>query len=272
MDYFSGVNFLNWGDIPDYGNALDIVFGDYYGIQYNHAGNFFCNLNDGAAINGAGPHAFITYPGGHFRYGAEPGSERHHVFVCFRGPRVNRYLTEGLLTVRTRNPVVKISHGDIFYLQMTELQDCLAARPARYERAVLLLESLLLHIDEDGRAVDPVDDRLKYFFRELADNIGRTPQADWDFHVEAARQNLSYPHFRRLFVRFLGSPPGQYLLRCRLDAAASELRSGDRPLAEIAEAYLFCDVHHFSKLFRKYYCLPPARFRAEFMTRDKADN
>lgn len=264
MGYFDGINFVNMGDFPNHHNHHESIFGNYYGIQYNHAETLYCAVGDSVPQYRHGAYAFITFPGGHFRYGHGEEGTRHHMFVCFNGPRVDGYVASGLLTPKSKNPLIKINHFDLFYRQMRELQDCLRHNPSHYDRAVNLLESLLLLLHEEEEETLSADSSLKNAFAELAGLIGDSPELDWNFRHESETLHLSYPHFRRLFGRFLGCPPGQYLLRCRLNAAAAMLCHSELTVAEIAERNLFCDVHHFSKLFRKNYLLPPAQFRTEF--------
>lgn len=264
MGYFDGVNFIGWGGSPVYNSRYEATFGNYYGIQYNHSGKLYCAAGDAVPQYVCGAYAFVTFPGMRFRYGPEEGESRYHLYVCFNGPRVDRYLESGLLTPQPRNPLIKITRFDQFFLLLNELHKCLECKPQRYERAVNLLEGLLLQLREEGQTVKTGDSRLRNAFSELAGQISTQPGLDWDFRREAEILHLSYPHFRRLFSRFLGCAPGQYLLRRRLDAAAEMLCRSELTIAEIAERNFFCDVHHFSKLFHKYFLLPPARFRQEF--------
>lgn len=263
MNYFDGINFIYWGNCRGYTCHVDCRFKDYYGIQYNHEGIFYQAQGEAVPRYAEGSHAFITFPGMRFRYGPAEDQARHHLFVCFNGPRAEQYLQSRLLVPRTRNPLIKINRFDRFYLHFRELTAALANRSRYYPQAVNLLETLLLQLDEEARNATMSGERLKSDFEQLAADIGTSPSIDWDFRKEASRLNLSYPHFRRLFDHFLGCAPGQYLLRRRLSAAAEMLRRNELTIAEIAERQLFCDIHHFSKMFHKYYLMPPARFRQE---------
>lgn len=80
---------------------------------------------------------------------------------------------------------------------------------------------------------------------------------------ELARE-LSLPPVQvaRGFRARHGVSVGEYGRRLRLEWAAGELASGDRPLAEIALEAGFADQSHFTRLFRRHVGTTPARFRA----------
>jgi AraC family transcriptional regulator len=66
----------------------------------------------------------------------------------------------------------------------------------------------------------------------------------------------------RAFRARHGVSVGEYGRRLRVEWAAAELASGDRPLAEIAAEAGFADQSHFTRLFRRHFGTTPARFRA----------
>jgi AraC family transcriptional regulator len=66
----------------------------------------------------------------------------------------------------------------------------------------------------------------------------------------------------RAFRARHGVSVGEYGRQLRIEWAAAELSSGDRPLAEIAAEAGFADQSHFTRLFRRYLGTTPGRFRA----------
>ena len=266
MEYFDGVEFLNCGEVSEYRGHIRKVFEDYYAIQYNHAGGMYCGMGDEMERHVSGPHAFISCPGVLFRYGPEPDSWRHHMFVCFKGARVFEYLRKGLLLSGQRDPLVRIRNYERFYADMRELRECLDSGRRNYPRAVNLLEGLLLRINQDATALPGVEHGRDEAFVRLAGEIRTKPELDWDFRKEALALGMSYIHFRRLFHRYLGSAPGQFLIYARLSAAAVLLERREVSVGEAAERFGFCDVHHFSKLFRKNFFVSPSVYRREFFS------
>lgn len=72
---------------------------------------------------------------------------------------------------------------------------------------------------------------------------------------------LSPGYFSELFREATGSPPSDYLMRIRLDAAKRLLRSGERSVTDIALSTGFCDSSHFAKAFRAHEGLSPLAWR-----------
>ena len=59
----------------------------------------------------------------------------------------------------------------------------------------------------------------------------------------------------------VGTSPGEYVRRLRLEWAARRLVDDDAPIAEIALRAGFYDQSHFSRLFRRHFGIAPAAWR-----------
>ncbi len=265
LTYFDGIQFMGWGNIQHCDHLHDRVFPDYYGIQYSHAGPFSISRADEPFRIVQGPHLIITYPGVRIRYGVLPGQEsRHHMYVCFRGKRVDDYIREGLLSVGADWSVVPVRHSAEFYQNLVGLQTALANQVSQ-SRCVHMLEGLLLQIQEQitlsrkpGRYAEDLD--------RLGQGLRKNPLRKWDFREEAEKMAVSYPHLRRIFQQHFSCAPSRYLLRSRLEYAASLLRDSNATIAQIAMMTGFSDVYHFSRQFKQFKHLAPARYRREFVT------
>jgi AraC-like DNA-binding protein len=66
---------------------------------------------------------------------------------------------------------------------------------------------------------------------------------------------------RRLRAIF-GITTSQFITKIRIDAASEMLRSGDRPIAEVANACGYFDQSAFSRVFRRTVGLTPRQYRA----------
>ena len=77
----------------------------------------------------------------------------------------------------------------------------------------------------------------------------------------AAQAGLSPFHFLRLFARVLGVTPHQYLVRCRLRAAARLLADPARRITDIAYDVGFADLSNFVRSFRRAAGVSPRDFR-----------
>lgn len=73
---------------------------------------------------------------------------------------------------------------------------------------------------------------------------------------------MSVHHFSRTFSKLMGLPLQEYIVRIRLEAAASLLLSSNRPVSTIALDVGFNDASYFSRAFKKHYQLSPSEYRA----------
>lgn len=77
----------------------------------------------------------------------------------------------------------------------------------------------------------------------------------------AEQAELSAFHFLRVFARTLGATPNQFLVACRLGAAADALSRTDESVTGIAFASGFDDLSHFQRTFKRAAGVTPGQFR-----------
>ncbi len=266
LDYYSGLTFSLGGSSPLHLEWHRHV-PTYYGIQYNHAGRLRVRVDGKVDVSMEGPCAFISHPGAFFEYGTGDGRPRHHNFVCFFGPRVQRYIEGGLLKTNSANPLVKIGRPQSFFQSLVELGMAVNSRGLvrmGEARMVATLESLLLQIAEPEDLAAPETAGVGASLGRLLQEIERDPAKSWDFVAEAGRLSCTEQHFRRVFKKAAGMPPRQYLIEQRLRLASELLLKEDVPVAEIGSLVGIDDEHYFSRLFRRRFSVPPLKYRKEF--------
>lgn len=79
----------------------------------------------------------------------------------------------------------------------------------------------------------------------------------------AAYVGLDRTYFYRLFQKYKGCSPSQYLLDYRLNKAAEMLGNPTLPIAEIGAHVGFCDTAHFYRAFSRRFQMPPKKYRME---------
>lgn len=270
MNFFDGHIFSLYDSTPDHqGESRHVPV--YYGVQYNHAGRFHFALNHGPVKEYEGAYAFITHPGAFFEYGNFPGETRYHSFLCSHGERIGRYVESGLLPIDLENPVRKIADPDRFLDTMLRIMQLLRrSAPLTPPRAVLLYEDLLLQFHESEFAEPRLPAYQEEYFRHLVSEVRHHPQKPWDFTAEAAKRSLTPHHFRRLFKVVAGLPPGQFLIHCRLELAATLLTDSSLSVATVAELCGIGSEFYFSRLFREKFQLSPLKYRREFPSRRRS--
>lgn len=70
---------------------------------------------------------------------------------------------------------------------------------------------------------------------------------------------LSQAYISKIFKEETGSSPINYLIKTRLSKAKNLLENEKLPIKVVAKQVGYDDVYHFSKLFKKYYGLPPSK-------------
>ncbi len=264
MNYFDGLQFIGSGIYEHHTHTVTKNF-TYYGIQYNHEGDFKVVFDRKQEYAVSGPYALVTYPGPHFNYGSGSRDGRTHCWVCFTGERAERFAASGLLPMNPDQPLIRITKPEQFFETMHELNHALSHGPELYNRAVNLLETMLLQLHEQNEAPALLPPHQLNKLRKLIAEIKASPQQEWDFEREAAGLFVSITHFRRLFKQFTTLPPQQFLINCRMQLAVRLLLTSDSPVSEVAENCGFDDEFYFSRMFKKHFHLPPLAYRREFI-------
>lgn len=254
--YFSDLEFVGFGKAINSTNVIKNRFFDgYYGLQFIRSGHFIMDCDD-ESWKGSGPLIFITAPGKKFTYYSPHGAD--HLFTCFKGERVARYLAGGMLPPPGKK--ITITAVDEFTDVMDNLIRCLRRHTINsHGEAVLLLEqALLLSLSQ------PVSHHQSAGLKKLVDRIAEHPEIDWDFKKEAAELEISEVHFRRLFQRETGTPPRQFVVIHRVRRAAEMLRMTNMRIKEIAYTCGFGGEFYFSRQFGKIMQFSPSEYRKMF--------
>ena len=259
MNYFSDIEFVCWGS-PKYTDSglKDRVF-DYYGLQFIRSGEICVSCEDGTSWQATGPVLFLTGPGKTFTY-YTPNGTREHLFACFRGDRVRRYIESGLMTLPVGKKIPITAEKEFFPIMEQLVRNLRKQSRTSFGEAVLLLEKALLFA-----ANQPPDRKVDAFnlkiINELADKIAEHPEKQWDIAAFAASHELSEVHFRRLFCQKIGTPPNRYILNQRIRYAAHLLQTTDMLIKEIAFECGFGGEFYFSRQFTKIMKQSPSEFR-----------
>ena len=82
--------------------------------------------------------------------------------------------------------------------------------------------------------------------------------------IIAEKAHFSPFHFHRLFSLVVEETPNNFIIRKRLESAASSLlHQKEKTITEIAEAIGFGNLSSFSKAFKKFYGISPNKFKEE---------
>ena len=100
--------------------------------------------------------------------------------------------------------------------------------------------------------------------RELQQFIADHPGADLSLTRLAARVQMSPRHFARVFRAEVGTSPGRYVERVRLETARRRLESTEESVEQIAEASGFGSAETLRRVFHQLLSVSPAEYRRTF--------
>lgn len=144
-----------------------------------------------------------------------------------------------------------------------------AARPAPGSTAVMnrVADALLIHVVRAWAATQEPQ-RLGWLggLRDPAVGaalrlIHAAPDRSLTVEAMAAEASLSTATFKRRFRQLVGTPPGAYLTRVRLDQAARLLRDTDQTVGSVARAVGYATEPAFSRAFARRHGVAAGRWR-----------
>jgi AraC family transcriptional regulator len=180
-------------------------------------------------------------------------------FVCLAGSGAKELLTAPVdLWGRCLNFSAHTQLREIFDLMVREGQEhgpktealCLNS----FGRLHLKLEQAQLMI---GNAPDPFQES----FLRCKLMVNENPARFASLGDLASAGGVSLPTLHRLFRRYQGVTPYQYLTRQKMNQAAQDLIGTDMLVKEVAAKIGFADPLHFSRVFRNVHGVSPLQLR-----------
>ncbi len=113
-----------------------------------------------------------------------------------------------------------------------------------------------------GRAKNP-DSRALLRIAETITHLETHHGEEVNLDTLARIAHMSKRNFNRAFQAATGSSPIAYLIRLRLNQAASQLRRNDDPVTDIAFRVGFNDSNYFARQFRQVLGLSPREYRRQ---------
>ncbi len=147
--------------------------------------------------------------------------------------------------------------------QQPELIDRFHVKAQFYQFAYNILEQLHAQ-GVEVKLPELADQVIVYIQEHYAENI----------MLESLAENLNYsvPHLSSLFKKRTGFSPIEYLIFTRIEKAEMMLVETDATVSEIAESVGYKDSYYFSRLFKKYKDVSPAKYRKVALIQRKAED
>lgn len=218
---------------------------------------------DGKKIKLSAPVLFWMKKGGHYHfYFTEKFAKTcEHIYFDYSGERSERIMDwlQKACPKGCLKPADPVEVNGIFYEMLKYYRD---DPEKRHAKIVFELEKLLFSIHESLEVV-PEAAHDPYGIYRTAEIIRSEPFRDFDFRKIAARNGVSYDHFRRLFRKRHKMPPSAYIRNQRLFRAAELLRVSNMRIKEVMYACRFDSLMEFSRSFKRYSGLSPRTYRTK---------
>ncbi|MCD4823535.1 MAG: AraC family transcriptional regulator [Phycisphaerae bacterium] len=122
---------------------------------------------------------------------------------------------------------------------------------------------VLLEIGRCDRqpVLPPRQQRRQQDIDRICEGIAVNPGATHSLAELAGRMKCSPDHFARIFRKYKGLSPGEFIIRSRIEAARTLLLNSSHSITRIAELLGYSDVYYFSKQFRGKTGCTPSGFR-----------
>lgn len=271
-----------WNATTDQSWGLDWHCNEGIEIGHVSAGCLPFATEDGAFEVGPG-HLTITRPWQRHRVGRPRVMASHYSWIIldvgvrrpnqeWRWPKwllvpekVRRSLTE--LLSHNEDPVWRSDRGIAACFRKLDEAIALGAGEANRAMLKVLVSELLLLLagllESRGPKLDeslPGSERTVRWF--LA-NLPRRLDEPWSLDSMAGACGIGRTHFANCCRRIVNCPPVEYLIRCRLDAAAAMLRAEPEiRITEIAFRCGFQSSQYFARAFRQRFGCSPGEARA----------
>lgn len=238
-------------------------------------GTVLCGLNRDTHIISTGTIVFI--PGGHFHF-LDPVNNNHWLYrsVVFGQELLHlsshelgesKYIRP-FLDSQNRTPSIirSMTAIEIF----NKLYTVVKKKPPFYElhAKACLLEILALWMEQsetdDTSQNASIQKENKNTIKYVLEHVHNNYNQQLSLSQLSELANMSKGYFIKLFRRFTGKSPTEYILKFRLSKAAALLSETDAKLIAISLDTGFNNLSYFVRAFQKHYQCSPNDYRQKF--------
>lgn len=243
------------GFLPHKDSIVSRVFGTY-NFSFILCGEGFYTFK-GKRFPVAAPCVITQWPGEPMFYG--PDKEWSEVYIIYP-ESAGAWLTEQHLFVENRFKW-DIRHGDRVADNAQQLYEILTGSESAgwADRVDMLVQTMIMESLFDQEL--PLTGRHEEAIREIARRMRAEPQKFYDHAQIADNLGISISGFRNYFLLYMKVPPGEYLLKCRINASCRMLAETRMPIGETAVKCGFRDQLYFSRRFRQETGMTPSDYR-----------
>ncbi|MDQ8204625.1 AraC family transcriptional regulator [Pelagicoccus sp. SDUM812003] len=231
-----------------------------YQVIFIARGNGLLETENSGAIAVEAPAVFVLFPKVWHRYRPAPESGWEEHWIAFDGAYADRIRERGVLD--PSSPLRQVGHAEALLGQFQLVQEEVRSEALGFRsiaasaiiQILALSTNLPLRRKEESQAIRSVIRKATFMLREH-DHAAISPEEI------AAKLNVGYTYFRRMFKQYTGMSPKQYHSQLRLERAKRMLLYSEMNVSQIAEALSFGSPFHFSNWFKKLCAQAPSDWR-----------
>jgi len=221
-----------------------------YGILETREGRY--SLSPGSIM--------VLTPGTWHRYRPSKKTGWVENYIGFNGSFARHILSSALLI--SSLPVLDFGlKEEVLQIYKRIFEVTLKSKPGYQQIAsgdvIKLVGTLLSHVKNKDFVGKPIEGIVENTRHMLHENY----HEEIDFYKIAASGNIGYSYFRKMFKKYTGISPGQYLLIVRVNKAKDLLVATDKGIKEIAFSTGFNSMYYFSRLFKEKMGMTPSEMR-----------
>lgn len=203
---------------------------------------------------------YITKPGSCVKITS--GNETvHQLQVVFKGTLLRTLLNEfnldNISTIRFKD----ISPVHEFYEKIVPLMQ--SRKMSDYVQLSACIYAFLLYVSScSNKSSDDTPEILSQILRDMHSSF-------FEHHTMseyAKRASVSKPTMERMFKKYLGVSPQEYLIKIRIETAQVIIQESNNSFQETARRVGYKNLYHFSASFRKVTGMSPSEYKKSVQT------
>ncbi len=240
------------------------VLSEYQLIYITHGEGVFESKTSGVKNVKEGS-IILLFPDEWHRYKPDENTGWNEYWVGFKGPIADNLIRNKFFS--RHKPVIHVGVREEIITFFNDISERTRVEPTGYQPLIsgeiLHLLGFIHAISKENAWYGNKDDtedlvnKARVIFRE---NIETTITAE----QVAEELGVGYSFFRKVFKKYTGISPGQYLIQLKIEKAKRLLTLPDKLIKEVAYELGFDSCFYFSKLFKEKTGCSPIEYREKY--------